>query len=696
MTARDALLDRFQTENLSGKTLNELLRFLSLPFRERTRLSALLDELVASGKLFETSDGRFGTKEGLGLIEGTISGHEKGFAFFLPSDREKYPNDLFLPPHGVNGALHKDTVLVERIQSVAEHDEACVVAILARGYTELVGTFYKDRRAGYVYPDEKRFSQTLYVPLRNCRNVKSGVKVVAEITDYPFKKAPEGKITEILGDETDFFAEERSIVRAHGLKENFSVAAEEAAEKINANGIEDAELLRRKDFRDKVVFTIDGDDTKDLDDAVSVEKTNDGYLLGVHIADVSHYVSPRSVLDEEAFERGTSVYFPDRVLPMLPKALSNGICSLNEGEDRLTLSCMMHIDKYGNVNEFEIVKSVIRSVKQATYEVSQAVLDGDADATERYAAIAKELFLCAELAEILKAKRKKNGCVAPDVKEINVRLDEHGEIILSDKKRPFTGEIIEQFMLEANETTARFARSLSVPYVYRVHDKPTEEKAKSLRAFAQGLGINVSWNDADVKPKDFANILQAASNLSAFPVLNRVLLRSMQKARYAATNSGHFGLASDCYCHFTSPIRRYPDLCVHRILKESIDEKSCERYAEFVEIAAKKASECERVAIDTERETDALYVASYMSERIGKTFDAIISGVSAFGLFAELENGAEGFIPIETLRDSFEYVPERYLLKGATKSFSLGQRIRVRVEDVDFYERRTYFSLTEA
>lgn len=677
-------------------TAGDICRVFAIPFREKKRLATVLDKLVDDGLIYQDNGGRYGTAEALGLIKGKISGNERGFAFLIPEDRATHPEDYFLPRKNLHGALHGDIVLAQRAYGRSD-DEAEVVQIIERGYTEIVGTFTKDRYAGYLAPDEKRFSTEIFIPLHRCHAIKSGVKAVARITEYPHGKAPGGEIIEVLGDEEDFFAEELSIIRSYSLREEFPDGIEEAAEKQQQRGITPTDYANRRDFRDKRIITIDGEDTRDIDDAISIERVDDDYLLGVHIADVSHYVKYRSPLDKEALARGTSVYFPDRVLPMLPKALSNGICSLNEGEDRLTLSCLMRVNKKGVVIDSEIVEGVIRSTHKMTYTEVSKMLDGDAETLEKYADVQDMVATFAELTTILQTMRQKRGSVSLDVKEAKIMLV-NGEIVIPDYKRQFSHEIIEAFMVLANETVASYMQSIEAPFVYRIHEKPNEEKAQAFRDFAQGLGLKAKFNVTDVRPYDYQNLLKAAEALPAYSVLNRVMLRSMQKARYSPENAGHFGLASECYCHFTSPIRRYPDLCIHRIIKEVINGKyaeACEVYGGFVEEAAQKSSDRERNAAEAEREVDALYATMYMSERIGEEFPAVVSGVSSYGLFAELPNTIEGFIPIESIPGSFECIPERFLLKGSRESYSIGESLRIKVVDVDFYRRRAVFTILE-
>ena len=639
---------------------------------------------------------RYGTAAALGLIKGKISGNERGFAFLIPEDRVSHPDDYFLPRRSLRGALHGDVVLAQRVRSESG-DEAEVIRILERGYTEIVGTFTKDRYAGYLTPDEKRYSTEIFIPLHRCYQIKSGVKAVARITEYPYGKSPGGEIIEVLGDEEDFFAEELSIIRSYSLHETFPDGVEEAAQKQEERGITPSDLLGRRDFRDKRIVTIDGEDTRDIDDAISIEKIGEDYLLGVHIADVSHYVKYRSPLDKEALSRGTSAYFPDRVLPMLPKALSNGICSLNEGEDRLALSCLMRVNAKGVVVDSEIVEGIIRSTHKMTYTEITKMLDGDEETLQKYADVQDMVATFAELTKILQQMRHKKGSVTLDVKEAKIMLIDD-EIVIPDYKRQFSHEIIEAFMVLANETVASFMQSIEAPFVYRVHEKPSEEKAQSFRDFAQGLGLKAKFNVEDVHPYDYQNLLKSAENLPSYSVLNRVMLRSMQKARYSPENVGHFGLASDCYCHFTSPIRRYPDLCIHRIIKDVLSGKyaqACEIYGGFVEEAASKSSDRERNAAEAEREVDALYTTMYMSERLGEEFVAVVSGVTSRGIFAELPNTIEGFIPIESIPGSYECIPERFLLKGTKESYTIGEQLLVKVIDVDFYRRRTIFQLIE-
>ena len=696
MNAKESIFEKFQDGTFAGKTAAEICKILQIPYKEKKRLTDLLDALMKEGRIYQNDGGRYGTIEQLGLIKGVIVGNERGFGFLVPENKEVYEKDFFIPPKSLRGALHGDTVLIEQVYNRESDDEGKVVEILQRGYTTIVGTFRKDRRAGYLVPDEKKYASDIYIPLSDCFNIPNGVKAVAKITSYPHGKSPVVEIIEVLGEEDDFFAEELSIIRSYGLREEFPERVEKEAKKQEARGITEKDLLGRTDFRDKLIVTIDGEDTRDIDDAISLEKDGDEYVLGVHIADVSHYVAYRSPLDLEAYERGTSVYFPDRVLPMLPRALSNGICSLNEGEDRLTLSCVMRVDKKGIVRSSEIVEGIIRSTHKMTYHEVTKLLENDKAICEKYADVKDMVCLFAELTQILQTMRDKKGNISLDVKEVKILLTEQDEIIIPDYERAFSYQIIEAFMVLANETVAEYMHSIEAPFIYRIHEKPSEEKASSFRKFAQTLGLVARFSADDVKPYDYQKLLRTAENLPIYSVLNRVMLRSMQKARYSPDNVGHFGLASGCYCHFTSPIRRYPDLCIHRIIKEIINGgygESIDKYSDFVERAAAQSSDRERKATDAERDVDDLYMTMYMSEHIGEEYDAVISGVTSFGLFAELPNTIEGFIPIESLYGTYAFDPDHFCLIGTDRKYTIGESVKIKVIDVDFYRRRTEFRL---
>ena len=694
MSVKDKILANFKNGKLTKKTEREISAALGIHRGEQRSLAFILRGLCGEGLLCRDEHGRYGTPEQLGAMTGTVSAHKNGFAFFLPDDRQKYPDDFFIPRRGMNGALHGDRVSVLRRRSARSDDEVEVVRILSRGYSRIVGTFFRDRRGDFLRPDEEKFTKDIFIPRGKSMGAVEGVKAIAQITSYPKDKAPGGEIVEILGQSGDFFTEELALIRAHGLREEFPKEVRFEAEKAPQTVGRDA-AQGRLDLRDKLIITVDGEDTRDIDDAVSLERNKDHYILGVHIADVSHYVPFRSVLDKEAYARATSVYFPDRVLPMLPKELSNGICSLNEGVDRLTLSCIMEIDGAGRVVKRKIARSIIRSSHRMTYHQIEDIARGMPEITAAFPDVAPLVKDAFALTDILKEARRKKGEIELDVKEAKIMFDRTGKIVIPDFERLKSQEMIEQFMVLANEQVAEFMTEKKAPFVYRIHEKPKAEKAEELKNFLIGIGVSAPYDPAAVKPEDYRSILKNTEGMPVAPVVNRVMLRSMMKARYDSVNAGHFGLSSACYCHFTSPIRRYPDLCIHRIIKlilKGEEEEAKKKYGPFVSEAALHSSECERKAIDAERDVDDLYKTAYMSERVGEDFDGVISGVISHGFFVELPNTVEGFVPYASLpADEYEYFEDRFLLRGKSHAFRIGDEVRVRVAGVDFGNREVDF-----
>lgn len=687
MHASKKLYDKIESGEFLLLTAREIAMRLRMTKRDVSLIEDILDGYVQEGKLLKDGSRRYGTPEQFDAKKGTLKGNERGFAFFLPDDGTP---DLFIPHGALNGAMHADVVFA-RCTGGKKGDEGEVLSVLERGMTEIVGTFVRDRNAGYLIPDDSKYFENIYIPLRACKNLPVNVKAVAKITSYPFGKAPGGEIIEILGDDDDFFAEERSIIRSYNLRETFPEPVLDEAETVSAKEIDP---VGREDFRDRIIVTIDGEDTRDIDDAVEVSFDGTRYTLGVHIADVTEYVKRKGKLDREALERGTSVYFPDRVLPMLPKELSNGCCSLNEGVDRLTLSCIMMIDKSGAVVSKQVCRSVIRSAHRMTYREVDLILNGDGQMREKFKDAVPMLETAKELTLLLQERRRARGNVALDVKEAKI-LFVGDEISIPDYEHLFSHGLIEQFMVLANESVAALMTEAEMPFIYRIHEKPNPEKAESFLSFARECGLTID-HTAEVTPKFYQSILERAKPLPVYSVLNRVMLRSMQKAKYSPLNVGHFGLASDCYCHFTSPIRRYPDLCVHRVVKAYLDgdEHMKQALSYFVSEAAERSSECERNATEAEREVDALYIVQYMADHIGEEFDAIVSGVTSFGVFAELPNTVEGMIPFETLpNDDYTFIEEKFLLQGKKHAFRLGDELRVRVAGCHFDTYRVEFSL---
>lgn len=630
------------------------------------------------------------------IIQGKLQGNERGYAFLIPF--EEGVEDYFIPHSDLRGAMHGDSVMAETTSGSGERTTARVLKVLERGITELVGTYFTCKSGGFVTPDERKYYSDIFIPFGKGIRAKSGDKVVCKILSYPKKQNPEGIITKILGRQFQKQAELKSILYEYKLPEGFKDDVIREAEAV-ALPVTEQDLKGRKDYRNLLTFTIDGEDAKDFDDAVSIEKLKGGkYRLGVHIADVSHYVKPFGKIDKEAYARATSVYFPESVIPMLPEKLCNDVCSLREGVDRLTLSCVMTVNKQGNVVDSEITPSVIRSSKRLTYTAVQKVLDGDKKSIDKYKEQFDSIMLMNELADILIAKREKNGSIDLDVKESVISVRKNGEITVTVSSQDKAHRLIEEFMILANVTVAEFAFFTESPFVYRIHEEPSIERLEHFYAFLSGLGVNVKKRKDQVFPKDFQAILKNAENTQVYTLINRVMLRSMQKAKYAPIDKGHFGLSLSHYCHFTSPIRRYPDLVVHRILKDvlsGVDNLNA-KYDNFTQNASVQSSEKEKNATEAERAVDDYYKLLYISEFIGSEFDAVISGVTGFGLFAELDNAIEGLIKINTIKGKkFVYNQKHYTLSDGKTTFRLGQRVKIKVAGVNLGERKAEFVLVD-
>lgn len=657
---------------------------------ERKAVEDILKRLENEGAVAYV-DGRFLSLSQSGLYKGTIRGNERGFAFLTADSGENF----FIPHKRLNGAFNKDLVLVRKCDGDrGSSDEAEVVKILSRGVTEVCGTYYLEKTFGFVRPDDKNYYNDIRVPFRLSGGAKKGDKVFVEIIAFPENDNPEGRVKEIIGRSGDLEAEEESVIKSFGYSEKFPKAVENEVSKIEQK-VPDSLIIGRKDFRKRQIITIDGEDSRDFDDAVEVEILENGnFLLGVHIADVSEYVTPKSALDKEAYERSTSVYFPDRVIPMLPKELSDGICSLNENEVRLTLSCIMEIDEKGEVVGREICKSVIKSTKRMTYTAVQAILDGDKKAITEYKKLVPMIANMRKLQLLLTAKRSERGSIELDVRDNHISVHD-GKVDVEPQTSLDAYKIIEEFMVLCNEEIAQYVYYLEMPCVYRIHEKPSTEKAQSFIDFLNTLGINVKWKADECRPSDFAALLEKLKGEPIYPIVNEVMLRSMQKARYSEENLGHFGISSKCYCHFTSPIRRYPDLVVHRVIKNLLDGNLgalTGSYENFVREAAKNSSVNERKADEAERAVDDLYMAAYMLDHVGEEFDAVISGVTSFGVFSELENGIEGLTRIEDLpRGQYKYDEKTFTLRSGKHSYTIGERVRVGVIGADISSKRIDF-----
>ncbi|MCX4295935.1 MAG: ribonuclease R [Lachnospiraceae bacterium] len=670
----------------------ELAVMLQVSKEDRGELNRILNELLVEGRLSLTKKGKFiKAKRSDKELIGTFISHPKGFGFVEIDGRDE---DLYIPEDFVNGAFHKDTVKVALLSGQnGRRQEAQVIEVLARGMRQIVGIYDKsNKNYGFVIPDNTKISDDIFVPVERSKGAVSGHKVVCEITDYgKNNRKPEGKVTEILGHANDPGVDIMSIVKGYELPIEFSEKIMNQVERV-ANEVSEADMIGRRDLRDLQMVTIDGEDAKDLDDAVSLTKDDTYYQLGVHIADVTNYVQENSALDWEARERGTSVYLVDRVIPMLPHKLSNGICSLNAGENRLALSCLMTIDTKGEVVSHEIVESVIKVDRRMSYTSVKKILeDKDEIETKSYQELVPMFELMRELAGILREKRKKRGSIDFDFPESKIVLDKQGHPIeIKPYERNVATKIIEDFMLIANETVAEHFHWMELPFLYRTHDNPDPEKISKLSTFIRNFGYSIKNKQEEIHPKELQKLLAKIEDTPEEALISRLTLRSMKQAKYTINCTGHFGLACSYYCHFTSPIRRYPDLQIHRIIKEQIrgrlNEKRIEHYNEILPEVAKHSSEMERRADEAERETDKLKKVEFMEARVGEIYEGIISSITTWGVYVELSNTIEGMIHVSMLPgDYFYYDSETYEMVGQATNirYKLGQTLKVKVNATD-------------
>ena len=678
--------------------LKELAMLLSVPKEQRDELKEVLDILIAEGKIGISKKGKYGKAEEFALA-GTFSGHAKGFGFVTIEGREQ---DVFIPADKTKGAMDGDKVqIVIEGEARGKRAEGAVLRILEHANKTVIGFYQKNKNFGFVLPDNQKLGQDIFIPQGKDMGAVTGHKVIVRITDFgDDQKKPEGVITEILGHVNDPGVDILSIIKAYGLPEGFP---DEVMVQVAGipDEVEEEEKKNRLDLRHLQTVTIDGEDAKDLDDAISISKENDDhYTLGVHIADVSHYVTENSPLDKEALKRGTSVYLVDRVIPMLPHKLSNGICSLNAGTDRLALSCLMEIDGKGNVIGHRIAETLIQVDRRMTYTAVNAIVtDRDPDVMEEYRDFVPMFDLMKELADILRERRKKRGSIDFDFPESKIILDEKGRPVdIKPYERNAATKIIEDFMLMANETIAEDYFWQELPFLYRTHDYPDPEKMKRLGTFINNFGYTIRTQNGEVHPKELQKLLDKIEGTPEEALISRLTLRSMKQAKYTTVCTGHFGLAANYYTHFTSPIRRYPDLQIHRIIKENLRRGlSDRRFAHYDSILPEVAVQCssmERRADEAERETDKLKKCEYMSKRIGKEYDGVISGVTNWGLYVELPNTVEGLIRVNDLTgDYFVFDEEHMELVGemTRKSYKLGQKIRVQVADTDKLTRTIDF-----
>ena len=703
---KKVIMDLVSAEFYVPMKEKELAVMLQVSKEDRGELNRILNELLAEGKLSLTKKGKFiKAKHSDKELVGTFISHPKGFGFVEIEGRDE---DLYIPENFVNGAFHKDTVRVSLLSGYSagqsgRRQEAQVIEILARGMKQIVGIYDKsNKNYGFVMPDNTKVGEDIFVPVERSKGAVSGHKVVCEITDYgKNNRKPEGKITEILGHVNDPGVDIMSIVKGYELPTEFSEKIMHQVERV-ANEVSEADMAGRRDLRAVQMVTIDGEDAKDLDDAVSLTRDGALYQLGVHIADVTNYVQENSALDWEARERGTSVYLVDRVIPMLPHKLSNGICSLNAGENRLALSCLMTIDQKGEVVSHEIVESVIRVDRRMSYTSVKKILDDkDEETCREYEELVPMFELMRELAGILREKRKKRGSIDFDFPESKIILDGQGHPVeIKPYERNVATKIIEDFMLIANETVAEHFHWMELPFVYRTHDNPDPEKISKLGTFIRNFGYSIKSRQEEIHPKELQKLLAKIEDTPEEALISRLTLRSMKQAKYTIDCTGHFGLACQYYCHFTSPIRRYPDLQIHRIIKEQIrgrlNEKRIEHYSEILPEVAKHSSEMERRADEAERETDKLKKVEFMEQHIGEIYEGVISSITTWGVYVELPNTIEGMIHVSMLPgDYFYYDNETYEMVGQATDirYKLGQKILVRVNATDRILRTIDFDI---
>ncbi len=694
---KQALLAVIEDPAYVPMKLKELAMLLNVPRERREELKEVLDALVAEGKVGLSKRGKYGKPESL-VLSGIFSGTAKGFGFVTV---EGQPQDIYIAADKVKDAMHGDRVQVtmEPVRS-GRRPEGAIVRVLERANETLVGYYQKNKSFGFVIPDNQKIGIDIFIPEGKDMGAVTGHKVVVRLTGYGGeRKKPEGVVTEIIGHVNDPGTDILSIVKAYGIPQEYPTEVMNEAAAI-PDQVLPRELSGRKDIRDWQTVTIDGEDAKDLDDAITISREEYGYRLGVHIADVSHYVTEYSPLDTEALKRGTSVYLVDRVIPMLPHSLSNGICSLNEGVDRLALSCIMEIDNEGRVIGHEIAETVINVNRRMTYTAVNAVVtDRDEAVRHEYADFVDMFDLMKELADILHEKRMRRGSIDFDFPESKIVLDEKGRPVeIKPYERNAATRIIEDFMLIANETVAEDYFWQELPFLYRTHDNPDPEKMKRLGVFINNFGYTIRTQHGEVHPKELQKLLTKIEGTDEEALISRLTLRSMKQARYMPVCSGHFGLAAKYYTHFTSPIRRYPDLQIHRIIKEnlhgSLTEKRISHYDKILAGVAMQCSATERRAEEAERETVKLKKCEYMSKRIGEVFEGVISGVTGWGFYVELPNTVEGLVRVSDLHgDYYVFDEERMELRGEAGGivYKLGQKISVTVAGTDRLTRTIDF-----
>ncbi len=679
--------------------IKELCIVLGVTKQDRPVLERILLELQEEGKIELSKRGKYSKAESKN-VTGVFTAHQRGFGFVTIEGENE---DIFIPGDKVNGAMHMDTVEIAVLPTTSgKRKEGAVLKVIERGMKHVVCTYEASENFGFAVPDNTRFGSDIFIPKGKSMGAVAGHKVVVEVTSYGKKdKKPEGRVVEIIGHINDPGTDILSIVKAYDMPVEFSEKIMHQVENVSKE-VTDADMAGRMDLRDWTMVTIDGEDAKDLDDAVSLFMDGDNYVLGVHIADVSNYVQEHSALDVEALKRGTSVYLVDRVIPMLPHALSNGICSLNEAQNRLTLSCIMTINPKGEVIDHKIAETVIRTNRRMTYtNVKKILEDKDPEVMEEYKELVPMFEKMAELASILRKRRMKRGSIDFDFPETKVILNDKGEPIdIKPYDRNVATKLIEDFMLIANETVASHFFWQEIPFVYRTHENPDTEKIHKLSTFINNFGYSLHIGADEVHPKELQKLLEKIEGTDEEALISRLTLRSMKQARYTTACTGHFGLAANYYCHFTSPIRRYPDLQIHRIIKETLrgrmNAKRIEHYESILDEVAKQSSQMERRADEAERETIKLKKCEYMAKHVGEEFEGVISGVTEWGFFVELPNTVEGLVRVTELKDDFyQFYEDTYELVGeaTNKRYKLGQKVKVVVESTDKLMRTIDFAL---
>lgn len=701
MSIKEKLIEFMSDKDYKPMTKEELSKKFDIPIEFRKEFYKVLNDLEKEGTIIKSTNDRYGKIDTDFLVVGKLQGHERGFGFVMPEDRES--PDVYIPAEAMNGAMHGDKVVsnVTKRSQGGKRQEGEIIRILERKNQFIVGTYEDNKNFGFLLPDNQKIFHDIFIPKSHVNGAKNGQKIVVEITQWPERRRnPEGKVSEILGYPSETGTDVLSIIRQFDLPEEFPAKVLKFAQNIE-NEVSQDEIKKRKDLRNIKTFTIDGEDAKDLDDAISIEILENGnYSLGVHIADVSHYVKEGSPLDKESYRRGNSVYLVDRVIPMLPRELSNGICSLNPNLDRLCLSVIMQINKQGKVVAHDIQETVINTDKRLVYEdVSDYLEDKDPKSIEKLDGILEELDTMKELMHILKSKRETRGSIDFNFPETQIILDDRGKPIeIKKADRRIANRMIEEFMLVTNETVAEQFYWAEVPFLYRIHEEPSEERMETFSKFIHNLGYSLKGKE--IHPKDLQILTEEIEGKKEELVISTMMLRSLKKAKYSMERNIHFGLAAEYYSHFTAPIRRYPDLVIHRIIKDfikgNISNHKEESLKKNLPEIAEHTSLTERTAEEAEREVQDLKMTEYMSERIGKEYEGIISSLTNFGMFVQLENTIEGLVPFSQMIDDYYQFDEENLKiigERTKKVYNLGDKVKIEVVGADIARRNIDFQL---